>query len=85
MTFVKGRIMNVLVHKKTHLCTKFVHKLFLVVFSSLGTMLHRWESLVYQRRRRNAHERSGKWTVDIYTLESGIQLPTEGAKRVQMV
>ena len=39
----------------------------------------------YQRRRRNAHERSGKWTVDIYTLESGIQLPTEGAKRVQMV
>jgi len=41
--------------------------------------------LVYQRRRRNAHERSGKWTVDIYTLESGIQLPTEGAKRVQMV
>jgi hypothetical protein len=38
-----------------------------------------------QRRRRNAHERSGKWTVDIYTLESGIQLPTEGAKGTQKV
>ena len=33
----------------------------------------------YHRRRRNAHKRSGKRTVNINTLESGIKLPTEGA------
>lgn len=36
----------------------------------------------FHRRRRNAQERSGKRTANIDTLESGIDLPTEGANTI---